>query len=422
MAGEAARLTGDSALGSLTALRPRPESHAATQTRGRMTNARGVSTQLSDVTVIELGQGLAAGYCGRWLRLHGAHVVKLEDPAIGGDRLRREDLLPDGWRYSEDMSMFAALHAGKESVALGLGPGGDRSRLEALLAEADVVVSGLTRRELRNHGLESLLLEPPDDRIVVACTPFGLDGPYADYEATDEVTLAFGGGINAFGESQQPPEHIRVAMGDFLGGVFGFMSSMLGLWNPGAGNVFDVSSMDCVAVNLERVALFYTHLGLTHLRGEGVRRHFAGHPGGLYPSKDGWVMVAMGHNPIGMMAILVEQPELEEHPLFIDRMQRQRNPDAFDELILPWFLDHTSEEIVTRGTELTMPFGHVLSPAEVIADAQLNFRGDLVEAAFAGGARAALPGLPFRYQELDAAEQGDGVLTVPALPDSGSTS
>ena len=276
--------------------------------------ARGQNTRLSDVVAVELGEGLAAAYCGRWLRLHGATVIKIEDATSGGDRLRREDLTPDGWRRSERRSMFAALHAGKESVSLDYGSDEGQSELHDQLFRADVVISSFTRDELLERGLSEALFDLPGERVAVSCTPFGLDGPYADYQATDEVLLAYGGSMSTLGQSKGPPRHVRVPMADFVGGVFGFQSALLGLLNPAAGRYFDVSVADCLAANLERVTMFYSHLGLIHLRGHGMHRHFAGHPGGLYPCKDGYVMVAMAGSPIQMMALLVEQPELEDHP------------------------------------------------------------------------------------------------------------
>ena len=365
--------------------------------------ARGQNTRLSDVVAVELGEGLAAAYCGRWLRLHGATVVKIEDATTDGDRLRREDLTPDGWRRSNRRSMFAALHAGKESVSLDFGSAEGQSELHDQLFRANVVISSFTRDELLERGLTEALFDLPGDRVAVSCTPFGLDGPYADYQATDEVLLAYAGSMSTLGQSKGPPRHVRVPMADFVGGVFGFQSALLGLLNPAAGKVFDVSVADCLAANLERVTMFFSHLGLIHLRGHGMHRHFAGHPGGLYPCKDGYVMVAMAGSPIQMMALLVEQPELEDHPLFQDRLERHRRPDEFDELILPWFLAHDAEEIVTKAHELRMPFGYVLRPSELLTDTQLAHRQSLVEVAVPGlDEPVRMPGLPYRYREFDA--------------------
>ena len=49
---------------------------------------RGQASHLSDVVAVELGEGLAGAYCGRWLRLNGATVIKIEDATSGGDRLQ----------------------------------------------------------------------------------------------------------------------------------------------------------------------------------------------------------------------------------------------------------------------------------------------------------------------------------------------
>ena len=383
-----------------------------------MSDARGQAPYLSDVSVVELGSGLAAAHCGRWLRLHGANVIKVEPPE--GDRLRHEDLTPDGWRHSEAMTLFAAMHAGKRSHVLDIDSPEGRAALDPLLDGAQVIVSSFTRTELARLGLTDRLTQPHGEQLLISCTPYGLDGPYADYVATDEVLLAIGGSMNTFGNSKEAPRHVRVSMADYVGGVYGFISALLGLLNPQAGTVFDVSTMDCLATNLERVTSFYSHLGMIHLRGHGVRRHFAGHPGGLYPCSDGYVMVALGHVSINMLSILVDDPSLEEHELFKDRMERQRRTDEFDELILPWFLSHSAEEIVTKAHELTMPFGYVPRPLDLVDDTQLAFRQSLVEVAFPGSQEhVRMPGLPYRYWELDAAGAPDDPLVVPALGSDG---
>jgi benzylsuccinate CoA-transferase BbsE subunit len=376
---------------------------------------RGQASHLSDIVAVELGEGLAGAYCGRWLRLNGATVIKIEDSTTGGDRLRHEDLTPDGWRRSTRRSMFAALHSGKQSVMLDYSSDAGQKELSKQVARAHVVVSSFTRDEMLENGLTEVLLDPSGERITVSCTPFGLDGPYADYRATDEILLCYGGSMCTLGQSKGPPRHIRVPMADFVGGVFGFTSALLGLLNPAAGRVFDVSVTDSLAANLERVTMFFSHLGLVHLRGHGMHRHFAGHPGGLYPCKDGYVMVAMAGSPIQMMALLVEQPELEEHLLFKDRLERHRRPDEFDALILPWFLEHTAEEIVTKAHELRMPFSYVLRPSELLNDPQLGYRQSLVELNFPDHDHPIrMPGLPYRYRELDAKGAPNEPLEVPS--------
>src|SRR3954452_18636346 len=75
-------------------------------TAGRHREDRGqdiVRQALSDLRVVEIGTGVAAGWCGKAFADLGADVVKVEPP--DGDPLRA------------DPGMFAHLHTNKRSAA-----------------------------------------------------------------------------------------------------------------------------------------------------------------------------------------------------------------------------------------------------------------------------------------------------------------
>src|SRR5258707_12742052 len=63
--------------------------------------------------VLDLGQGIAAPYCGMLLAMHGAEVVKLEPPS--GDWSRGL-----GKRYGDHTAMSAHFNRGKKGLALDL--------------------------------------------------------------------------------------------------------------------------------------------------------------------------------------------------------------------------------------------------------------------------------------------------------------
>src|SRR4029079_9861409 len=96
----------------------------------------------------------------------------------------------------------------KRSIVLDLdGSAADRATLVRLTAGADVLVEGR-----RPGALAALGLGPADLRrghealIVCSITPFGQDGPWAQYQSSDLVSLALGGqlAMNGYDRSDAP--------------------------------------------------------------------------------------------------------------------------------------------------------------------------------------------------------------------------
>jgi len=89
----------------------------------------------SGLKVLDLGQGIAAPYCGMLLAMHGAEVVKLEPPT--GDWSRGL-----GKRYGDHTAMSAHFNRGKRGLALDLrAPAGHDIALK-LAAKADIIIEG----------------------------------------------------------------------------------------------------------------------------------------------------------------------------------------------------------------------------------------------------------------------------------------
>ncbi|MGH9138268.1 MAG: CoA transferase, partial [Acidimicrobiales bacterium] len=106
--------------------------------------------------VVDLSALWAGPVCARVLRHNGAQVVKVES------RQR-----PDGARRGP-AAFFDALHTGSRAVAVDLDDHGDRERLRALLAAADVVIEASRPRALAQHGLDADALVRHGPRVWVS--------------------------------------------------------------------------------------------------------------------------------------------------------------------------------------------------------------------------------------------------------------
>src|ERR1700747_1085351 len=91
---------------------------------------------LEGITVVAVEQAVAAPFCSSRLADAGAHVIKVERPE--GDFARGYDAAAKG-----QSSYFVWLNRGKHSVAIDLATSDGRSRLEELIAGADVLLQNL---------------------------------------------------------------------------------------------------------------------------------------------------------------------------------------------------------------------------------------------------------------------------------------
>src|ERR1700735_3476800 len=124
----------------------------------------------------------ACGLCGRLLADLGAQVICVEPP--GGAASRRTA------PFHNDLSLhFTVRNLGKKSVTLDMDSADGRRRLEILLDTADVWVESNRALDLNRREI----LDRHPQLIITSITPFGLTGPYRDYQVTDAVLVAMSG-------------------------------------------------------------------------------------------------------------------------------------------------------------------------------------------------------------------------------------
>ena len=83
------------------------------------------------------------------------------------------------------------------------------------------------------------------------------------------------------------------------------------------------------------------------LKREGNHQPGLWHPAGVYPCRDGHIMLVLSSSA-HRDRFLVEAgiPEILADPRFANDLMLGQNKDAFDEALGPWLMDHTSDEII----------------------------------------------------------------------------
>ena len=132
---------------------------------------------LDGVRVLDLTRLLPGAYATLLLADLGADVIKIEDPR-GGDTMRTLRGGPS--RY------FAPLNRGKRSVTLDLRSPEAAAVLDALIAQADVVVESFRPSTARRLGVDAETLRARHPRLIHASiSGFGQSGPYVERAAHD---------------------------------------------------------------------------------------------------------------------------------------------------------------------------------------------------------------------------------------------
>src|SRR4051812_43643381 len=132
---------------------------------------------LDGIRVLDLTRLLPGAYATLLLADLGADVVKVEDPR-GGDTMRTLRGGPS--RY------FEPLNRGKRSVTLDLRSPDASAVLDALIANADVLIESFRPSTARRLGVDAATLRARHPRLLCASiSGFGLSGPYVEKAAHD---------------------------------------------------------------------------------------------------------------------------------------------------------------------------------------------------------------------------------------------
>ena len=292
--------------------------------------------------VLEIGGGIAASFATRLMAQYGAQVIKVEQPPAG-DPLRRAGPYAGETPHPETSLPFLYLNTNKLGVTLDLATARGRSIFLDLIDETDIVVDGSKpgARDEWELGWERLHRTNPA-LILTSVTPFGGDGPYSGYEATEIVISALGGIMYMSGPYEGPPLLHGHPQAQFMGGLHAAGSSLVAYYHVlrgGPGQYIDVSMQAGVAHELVHNIAYYTYMGATHGRapregGSGINGAGNGF-GGFVEVADGYLAVdAPPEGRWDEIADLLGVPELKDDRFRTkaDRIEHARELDA---LVLP---------------------------------------------------------------------------------------
>jgi crotonobetainyl-CoA:carnitine CoA-transferase CaiB-like acyl-CoA transferase len=330
---------------------------------------------LTDLQVVDCSSGIPGGYCAKLLGDAGADVVKVEGP--DGDPLRR--WTNQGYWSGADPNaadgggaLFQFLHFGHRSIIKEHFD----DELDALLAGADILITD-------GHGLAGdpvALHERYPQLVVVAITPYGLAGPYADRPFTEIILQAESGALAVRGHPSREPVQAGGRTMEWVSGLYAAVAALAAtrvVRHGGPGELVDLSMSEVANTTGTTAADL-----MDSLRGrpnpETPGRSFE--TPSVEPTSDGYVGFNTNtRTQFDSFLLMIERPDLIEAGFWAPISNRIKNWQEWNGIIHDWTTEHTTAEVVALAAELRIPVAPV-SDGPAVADLeQANARGSLFD-------------------------------------------
>ncbi|XBQ16646.1 MAG: CoA transferase [Oceanicaulis sp.] len=292
---------------------------------------------LAGLRILTIEQYGAGPYGTQLLASLGAEVIKIENPAVGGDSSR---MAGPYFLGDHDSQFFQTFNRGKKSVALDLKDKGDRRIFDRLVKSADAVANNLRGDLPARLGVDYAALSQIKSDIVCAhLSAYGRNNEREAWPGYDYLMQAEAGFLSLTGEPGGPPARFGLSMVDFMTGTMmalGLVSAVLGARQTGQGCDVDTSLLDTALHQLSYPATWFLNEGKETKRLERSS-HPSVTPSQLYKTADGWIFL-MCQLPkfwgafcdaVGRHDLLTEPDYADMAARRANRLQLQAELDAF---------------------------------------------------------------------------------------------
>ena len=343
---------------------------------------------LEDITVLDLTTALAGPFATLLLAGLGARVIKIENPAGGGDSCRSNApyLGSEGGtlarRHEDDISVSALNRLrNKLGVTLNLKHPEARGVYADLVTKADVVVENFSRGTLDRLGAGYSFARQINPRIVYcSITGYGNEGEAGTGKAMDAIIQALSGVMMTSGGPADPPVRIGVPFADLtapLFGVIGVLAAIHQAQRTGLGQYVDISMLGVMTMMVSGEPFdLLERCGVPQRTGQTVPRLA---PFGMYRTQDGYVSICAPMETFAHALFrAIGRPELISDPRFASRDDRVINVSELDAIIEAFTSARSGSEVVAALESYGVPAAEVRNPQEAVRDPRVVSRRETV--------------------------------------------
>ncbi len=352
---------------------------------------------LNGVRVLEYADFVSGPYVGKHLAELGAEVIKVEPPAFGDSARRKGPFAHDNPALDNSL-LFNYLNVNKLGVTLDLECATGREWFLRLLENADIFLYGGNAEQMDRLRLSYREVCSANPRLIgVYLTPFGLSGPYRDFQGGELITAHLSGLASittaAVNDPDRPPLKPGGRQALMIAGLHGAMATLNALFAreaTGQGQEVDVSEMEAMSSFQNGSVVRQAFVRESVPRGEAQ-----GSP--LYPAQDGTVAInPMQDHMWRAMVGVMGNPDWADRPEFSTRATRTANRKELAELVSAWTVQFPKETLYQDLQGARVPAFPTNTVADVLQSEHLRERRFFEEVPLPSGEKALAPGRRYR--------------------------
>jgi crotonobetainyl-CoA:carnitine CoA-transferase CaiB-like acyl-CoA transferase len=298
---------------------------------------------LDGIKVLDLSRALAGPFAAMTLGDMGADVVKVEEPGRG-DPTRD---FPPFWGGEGESCYYLSANRNKRSLTLNLETAEGKEIVTRLAARSDVLIESFRTGMMERWGLGWEELRAVNPRLIYcAVSAVGRDGPDKDRAGVDLLMQAYGGLMSITGEEDGEPVRTGTSVVDLTTGanaVQGILAALYVRERTGQGQRVDVSLLSSLVSWLTYHAVGYFGTGRVPRRMGS--RHASVAPYGAFPTKNGYLVVAVATDPLWRrFCQAVGREDLIDDPRFARNGLRIANRGELEPVLDAILAERSAEE------------------------------------------------------------------------------
>ncbi|HQR54446.1 MAG TPA: CaiB/BaiF CoA-transferase family protein [Burkholderiaceae bacterium] len=335
---------------------------------------------LEGLRIVAIEQYGAGPFGTQHLADLGAEVIKVENPADGGDIGRA---VGPHYFAPGDSHFHESFNRNKKSITLDLKHADGRQALLDLVRSADATFDNLRGDLPAKLGVTYEALKGVNPTIVCAhLSAYGRTGSRAAWPGYDYLMQAEAGYLSLTGEPDGPPARFGLSVIDMMTGVTAALALLAGVLSArahGEGRDLDVSLFDVAVHNVSYVGTWYLNEGVVTRR-EARSAHPSLTPSQLYRTGDGWLFVMCNKEKFWKLFVqAIGKPEWANNEEFGTYKARLANRDALTRALDDVLSTATTDEWVRRLAG-TVPVAPVYDIAQAMDNPFVREQGRVMTA------------------------------------------